>query len=306
VLFRGQPEIGEDTGDYDEDGEPRMRRRKADDEYLIRKALIDARMIDAVISLPLNVFYGAGVPACLLILRRQRPAERREHVLVIYAARHFRELSAKNELRPQDVMRMLVHYHAYGSPAAVGDLIAAHSGRIHRQIDAEEEEEVGRLRAEYQDYEHRLAAIDSELEITEARLHQLKSRGERDAAKTELSKLGKARVKAALKVAERNERIATVQRQAASDRDDVDKVGQELQSLYGSPDQLLKHAQVVPLEEITDNEYNMNVPRYVDTFEPEPRVAVPDALRALASAEREAQTAVRDLSQLLQELGYAG
>jgi N-6 DNA Methylase len=40
----------------------------ADDEHLIRKALLDARLIDAVISLPLNVFYGAGVPACLLIL----------------------------------------------------------------------------------------------------------------------------------------------------------------------------------------------------------------------------------------------
>jgi len=72
------------------------------------------RLIDAAISLPLNVFYGAGVPACLLILRKQRPAERRDRVLLIYAARHYRELSAQNELRPQDVMRMLVHVHAYG------------------------------------------------------------------------------------------------------------------------------------------------------------------------------------------------
>jgi type I restriction enzyme M protein len=57
-----------------------MKRRKADDEHLIREALLDARLIDAVISLPLNVFYGAGVPACLLILRKQRPAERCKQV----------------------------------------------------------------------------------------------------------------------------------------------------------------------------------------------------------------------------------
>jgi type I restriction enzyme M protein len=69
VLFRGQPEVEEETEELDEDGNPKLKRRKADDEHLIRKALLDSRLIDAVISLPLNVFYGAGVPACLLILR---------------------------------------------------------------------------------------------------------------------------------------------------------------------------------------------------------------------------------------------
>ena len=75
VLFRGQPEIEEETGDFDARGKPKVRRRKADDEHLIRRALLESRLIDAVISLPLNVFYGAGVPACLLILRKQRPVE---------------------------------------------------------------------------------------------------------------------------------------------------------------------------------------------------------------------------------------
>ncbi|MBK9065322.1 MAG: N-6 DNA methylase, partial [Gemmatimonadetes bacterium] len=117
VLFRGQPEVEEETGEIEDDGNPIIKRRKADDEHLIRKALLESGLIDAVISLPLNVFYGAGVPACLLILRKQRPDERRDQVLLIYAARHYRELSAQNELRPQDVMRMLVHYHAYGDAA---------------------------------------------------------------------------------------------------------------------------------------------------------------------------------------------
>ena len=39
-------------------------RRKADDEHLIRSGLLDARLVDAAIALPLNIFYGAGVPAC--------------------------------------------------------------------------------------------------------------------------------------------------------------------------------------------------------------------------------------------------
>jgi type I restriction enzyme M protein len=99
VLFRGQPEVEEETEELDKHANPKIKRRKADDEHLIRKALLESRLIDAVISLPLSVFYGAGVPACLLILRRERPAERRDCVLLIYAARHYRELSAQNELR---------------------------------------------------------------------------------------------------------------------------------------------------------------------------------------------------------------
>jgi type I restriction enzyme M protein len=163
VLFRGQSEVEEETGEFDDDGNPKMKRRKADDEYQIRKALLDARLIDAVISLPLNVFYGAGVPACLLILRKQRPPERRDQVLLIYAARHYRELSAQNELRPQDVMRMLVHYHAYGDAAKVPGLVREHAGRIGRQIDVREEEETGRIAAEYQAVAEKITALAAEL-----------------------------------------------------------------------------------------------------------------------------------------------
>jgi type I restriction enzyme M protein len=39
VLFRGQPEVEEETGEFDDDGNPIIKRRKADDEHLIRKAL---------------------------------------------------------------------------------------------------------------------------------------------------------------------------------------------------------------------------------------------------------------------------
>ncbi|MEO5957696.1 MAG: N-6 DNA methylase, partial [Opitutaceae bacterium] len=141
VLFRGQPEVEEETGEFDDEGNPVIKRRKADDEHLIREALLEGRLIDAVISLPLNVFYGAGVPACLLILSKQRPKKRRDQVLLVYAARHYRELSAQNELRPQDVMRMLVHYHAYGDAAKVPRLVAQHSQRIRDQITRREEAE---------------------------------------------------------------------------------------------------------------------------------------------------------------------
>jgi type I restriction enzyme M protein len=305
VLFRGQPEVEEETGEFDEEGNPKLKRRKADDEHLIRKALLESHVIDAVISLPLNVFYGAGVPACLLILRKQRPPARCNQVLLIYAARHYRELSAQNELRPQDVMRMLVHYHAYGDRAKVQGLVAEHGGRIRKQIDLREEDEIGRLNAEYQVHADKLAALDAELASARGRKKSATKKADKAKAEAATAKIEKQREKLAAKLAERDERIAEARRRAADDRSDVDKVAAELDALYADPDELLKHARVVGLDEIEENEFNLNIPRYVDTFEPEPRVEVKDALKALRDAEAAAMASEKTLAAMLKEIGYA-
>lgn len=304
VLFRGQPEVEEETGEFDDEGNPKIKRRKADDEHLIRKTLLESRLIDAVISLPLNVFYGAGVPACLLILRKQRPKARHDKVLLVYAARHYRELSAQNELRPQDVMRILVHVQAYGDAAKVPKLVAQHSGRIRKQITARERGEVERLHAEYADTAARLAKLEGDLAEQKIEVKKTKVKTVKTKAETAIAKLQAQRDKAATKIAERDEKIAETRRRAEGDRRDVDAVGEELGALYGDADELLKHARVVGLDEIGENEFNLNIPRYVDTFEPEPRVAVKDALKALGEAERALSSAESALMQMLKGVGY--
>jgi type I restriction enzyme M protein len=305
VLFRGQAEVEEETGEFDDEGNPKMKRRKADDEHLIRRALLESRLIDAVISLPLNVFYGAGVPACLLILRKQRPSERRDHVLLIYAARHYRELSAQNELRPQDVMRILVHYHAYGDPTKVPDLVTEYNRHIRKQIDLREEDEIGRLEAEYQSHADKLTALDAEHVAALVQECEARTKEEKAKAAAAVAKVERQHQKVAAKVAERDGHITEARRRAEDDRKDVTAVGEELVALYADPNELLKHARVVGLAEIDENEFNLNIPRYVDTFEPEPRVEVKDALRALHEAEAAAQDSEKQLRKLLSDVGYA-
>ena len=304
VLFRGQPKIEEETGEFDAKGNPKIKRRKADDEHLIRRALLESRLIDAVISLPLNVFYGAGVPACLLILRKQRPVEHQDKILLIYAARHYRELSAQNELRPQDVMRMLVHYHAYGDATKVPGLVAEHSKRIHQEIDRLEEDEVGRIQAEYQPHADRL--VDLEVAFKKAHGKERAAATKRDETKASsaAAKVLKQRDKVAAKVAERDERIAEARRSAENDRKDVSTVGEELVALYSDPDELHKYARVVGMDEIEKNEFNLNVPRYVDTFEMEKRIHISDALQALREARELANDAETKLNDLLRSVGY--
>lgn len=266
---------------------------------------MEVGVIDAVISLPLNVFYGAGVPACLLILRKQRPPERHDQVLLVYAARHYRELSAQNELRPQDVMRILVHYHAYGDPAKVPNLVTQHSSRIRRMIDLQQEDEVALIQAEYEPHVDKLASLDAELTRALERQGTAKTKTEEHSAQFAVAKLERQRERIAAKLAERDERFAEAQRRAEEDRQDVIKVGEELLALYAGPEELLKHARVVSLAEIEDNEFNLNIPRYVDTFEPETRLEVTDALRALVEAQSAASVADNELLRLLKSAGYA-
>lgn len=305
VLFRGQPEIEEETDEFDKDGNPKIKRRKADDEHLIRHALLESRVIDAIISLPLNVFYGAGVPACLLILRKKRPKARRDQVLLVYAARHYRELSAQNELRPQDVMRILVHYHAYGDAEKVGKLVKQHGERIRKQIGLREEDEVGRITAEYEDFADRLKKVEKEVTSTTEALAKAEGKTAKGKAETALAKFKKQREKLAAKIAERDEKIADSRRRAEENRQEVSKVGEELEVFYADPDVLLKHARVVNLDEIAENEFNLNIPRYVDTFEPEPNIEVKDAFNRLTDAENAMKDAKEALRKLLKAAGYA-
>jgi len=114
----------------------------------------------------------------------------------------------------------------------------------------------------------------------------------------------KQRERAAAKIAERDERIAEARRRAEDDRNAVSAVGEELIGLYSDPQRLLKHVRVVAVAEIQDNEFSLNIPRYVDTFEPEMRIEVKDALASLGEAERAASDAESELKRLLRRAGY--
>lgn len=304
VLFRGQPETESETGEFDDAGNSIVRRRKADDEFLIRRALLDGGMIDAVISLPLNVFYGAGLPACLVLLRRDRPDNRRDQVLLVYAARHFRELSAQNELRPQDVMRLLVHYQAYGDSKKVPSLLHEHGARIRDVIDDIEEEEAGRIAAEYQGEVDARDTLDASIAVLQTELDEAETATARGSLSTAIGKLTKARGKAGAKLVERDRLIAEARRRATEDREDLDATATELLSIYEDPLELLKHARVVERDEIEENDFNLNIPRFVDTFEPEPVTDVDAARQSMDDALSRVEDARQQLDDVLAQVGY--
>ncbi|MFO0755691.1 MAG: type I restriction-modification system subunit M [Byssovorax sp.] len=79
----------------------------------IRKGMLADDMVEAVIGLPTNLFYGTGIPAAILILNKNKKADRRRKVLFIEASREFREGSAQNYLREEDVKKIGATFRAY-------------------------------------------------------------------------------------------------------------------------------------------------------------------------------------------------
>src|SRR5262249_15223486 len=219
-------------------------------------------------------------------------------------ARHYRELSNKNQLRPQDVMRILVHCHAYGDAAKAARLVKSHSNRLRGVIDADEAEEVGRLTAEYQPVADKLAAIEGELAEAEKVHGMAATKADKSRAEKRVAQLTRTTEKLRKQLAERDERIAEARKRAAEERQAIEDVGEELIKLYADPAELGKHARVVEMAEVEENEYNLNIPRYVDTFEPEEPIDVDQALAELEQAEKERQTAERELRKLLKGVGY--
>ena len=81
----------------------------------IRRRIIKDDLLDTVIGLGPNLFYGTGIPAAVLILRAKgsKPPERRGKVLFINADRDYREGRAQNHLRSRDEQKITATYRSF-------------------------------------------------------------------------------------------------------------------------------------------------------------------------------------------------
>ena len=147
-------------------------------EGKIRQALIEENLLDAVIGLPPNLFFGTGIPAAILVFKRARTDRR---VVFIDASRDFEAGTPQNHLRPEDLDRI----------------------------------------------------------------------------------------------------VATAQAREAVD----------------------KYAYVADFEEIAENDFNLNIPRYVDTFEPEPDVDMAAVAAEMAGIDAALAAVEAEMAGYLRELG---
>ncbi|MBD1906448.1 SAM-dependent DNA methyltransferase [Trichocoleus sp. FACHB-832] len=82
-------------------------------EGQIRQKLLEMDVIEAVIGLAPNLFYGTGLAACILVLRRRKPKERAGKVLIADASSLFRKARAQNFLEPEHAAEILGWYQGF-------------------------------------------------------------------------------------------------------------------------------------------------------------------------------------------------
>jgi type I restriction enzyme M protein len=76
-------------------------------EGKIREAVILENLLDAIIGLPPNLFYGTGIPAALMIFDKSRKPKGKGRVLFIDASREFEQGNNQNVLREQDIEKIV-------------------------------------------------------------------------------------------------------------------------------------------------------------------------------------------------------
>ena len=74
-------------------------------EAVIRKRLVSSGYLKGIIGLPANLFYGTGIPACILVIDKEN-ATARKGVFMIDASKGFIKDGNKNRLREQDIHRI--------------------------------------------------------------------------------------------------------------------------------------------------------------------------------------------------------
>lgn len=122
-------------------------------EEQIRKNLIKRGYIEGIIGLPSNLFYGTGIPACIIILDK-KDAPYRKNVFIIDASKNFIKDGNKNKLREQDIKKIIDTYNGrleedkYSKNVLIEDIEKEDFNlNIPRYVDASEEEMKSDLKA---------------------------------------------------------------------------------------------------------------------------------------------------------------
>jgi type I restriction enzyme M protein len=121
----------------------------------IRRSLIQRGLIKGIIGLPANLFYGTGIPACILVIDKEH-AQARKGIFMIDASKEFIKDGNKNRLRAQDIHRIVdVFKHQREVPRYAGMVPVSeianptndYNLNIPRYIDSSEPEDLHDLDA---------------------------------------------------------------------------------------------------------------------------------------------------------------
>ena len=139
-------------------------------EGKIRKTLIEENLLEAVIGLPANLFYGTGIPAAILIFNK---GKKNKDVLFIDGSREFESGKNQNKLREEDIEKIVNTYKSFETVpkyayCATFEEIEKNEFNLNipRYVDTFEEEEeidIMKVQREIDDLEKELTVVREEM-----------------------------------------------------------------------------------------------------------------------------------------------
>jgi type I restriction enzyme M protein len=140
-------------------------------EGKIRRQFIEENLLDAVVGLPGNMFFGTGIPTAILIFKKGR---KRKDILFIDASREYEDGKNQNRFRQQDIDKILDTYmkrktvdkYSYAAPA---DEVKENDYNLNipRYVDTFEEEkeiDIPAVQKEIKDLEDELAGVRQQMD----------------------------------------------------------------------------------------------------------------------------------------------
>jgi type I restriction enzyme M protein len=304
VLFRGQPEKTEE-----EDGQ----NRKADDEYLIRRGFLQGKVdhngeftethniIDAIVVLPGNLFYGTTIPGAILFINKNKPEARKDKVLMVYAAKEgwYKEESNMNTLQPHDMLRISTILESWGDLETAKVWIDSQKIRLKTLIQEDLDFKLLEIEEYYAD----------DIEVLSVKLAKAKKAITDKKAKNDKPTKGQLKAIETAQNAfdkltnEKENKIRAAYEQAHKERQAIDAVEQELITMLQDSELRKRYFAIADMEELEENEFNLNIPRYVDTFEPEEEIDLKQAITEFKATLNQETALDKTIDELLKVLG---
>src|SRR5690554_6865509 len=126
-------------------------------------------IIDAVVVLPGNLFYGTTIPGAILFINKNKPEHRKDKVLMVYAAKEgwYKEEPNMNVLLPHDILRISTILESWGDLEIAKEHIAVEKRRLWQMI----QDDLGFKLSEIEDdYQEDIDTLTEKLEKTKSQI----------------------------------------------------------------------------------------------------------------------------------------
>ena len=142
----------------------------------IRKKVIEADLVECVISLPEKLFYNTGAPGAILIFNKKKSEKARNKILFINASNEFgkhKEIRKLNQLYPENIEHIVNVFESFESKEGLSSVkikedVIKESGNLNAtlyvaQLNQEEHIDIKQVLSEIDEMEDRLKEVDEEL-----------------------------------------------------------------------------------------------------------------------------------------------